>query len=321
MKTLSKPKRRIQFAPIERSDIHDIPSCLEMDQSQIDSTWYSQSELEYFKNVGRFISRVYRCWSSSSEDINKLASLASSSSPKLRNQLYRKFLADHYPGAASMMTDDEVNYAAKLEVTDGSLDYCIRGLEHRINIDRQTNKIKVIKLTLLRNVPNSEQNNSSLLMYDDFASMKCNAWAAKIALATAAVDAAYVSTSSFWDHQEHGCDDSSLDSRTYDADFELMISGWIDSPLHEFEHNFLTSMKGKRRLCPGDTHPANVTFVENSVKRSRNEQALDNREGSSILFHSDISSINPINFNLASSMLFDALNLQQDNREPTSDLY
>mmetsp|Transcript_14982 Transcript_14982/g.17234 ORF Transcript_14982/g.17234 Transcript_14982/m.17234 type:complete len:276 (+) Transcript_14982:99-926(+) len=181
-KKTNAKKRSIQFAPIEQSSHLEIPSCYEMNQIEKDCTWYSQSDLDHFKNVARFVSRVFRCCSEDRDVRRRLQKLQTCE--KLRKHLDRKFMQENWMSVQLSSPSYEYNGIE-------CLDYCPRGLEHRIRTDRQRNKRMSIHSTLMfhRESLISEGKRSGG-EYQNMA-CKCNSWAKDVALAIGTADAIY----------------------------------------------------------------------------------------------------------------------------------
>jgi len=173
-------QRTPSFAPICQTCVHTIPSCHDMSLSQKSSVWYSDSEINFFKNAAKFVGTVFRSTKRVNEnDIDKVFKLQSSRS--LKNNLFLKFLMSYYP-----------NMNRNCAKTD-ALHYCPRGIESRIFPDRKANKETAIHATL-RHYSQITNSASADLKYVE-TSLKCSKRATDIALASAAVDEFYASSS------------------------------------------------------------------------------------------------------------------------------
>lgn len=252
------PFRTTSFAPICETCVHSVPSCYNMSSCEKSSIWYNNSEISFFKNTAKFVGSVFRSSRHVKEnDIDKILKLKSSQS--LRDNLFMKFLMSYYPG----VNPDCVK-------TD-ALQFCPRGLENRIFPERKSNKEAVIRTTVQMYskdiIKHSKSSKYCRIV------LECNKRATDVALASAAADEFYAS-SSFESSLDHLDVCMSLVLLTplsqrprYPMDIQFRLIqrkiNWRIHQLSTYGNGQNEENNNRKKICRKDYRQSNATNVSN----------------------------------------------------------
>lgn len=187
-----KRKATFSLEPAEVSYLQEIPPASQMTDGEKDAAWYSNDEMAYMKEKTRSYARRIRISAEhqgKSIAPNFRASGKCSSSPPLMNEASRKKLIETFRKL------DDSKCTTTIETERVPFGYEIRGLEHRICLERPINKYfaekailecqrrtkTLIKFAASKGDPNLNLLKKAAAQRISEVSMKFTAWSRELA--------------------------------------------------------------------------------------------------------------------------------------------